>query len=170
MVLWLEGNEFGIFRSENLKDWKMTDSFILDEAWECPDLFKLDCEGTPVWVFTSADGFYYFGDFDGYSFSTDGVQRKAYMTRLPYAAQTYSNTPGRVISIPWLRTRNVGKLYTGMMGIPRELSAVKRNGEKLLSLVPVREYNENKKLQKEFSWERMDMKQSWTMKASRNWP
>ena len=152
MVLWLEGNEFGIFRSENLQDWTMTDSFVLDEAWECPDLFKLDCEGEPVWVFTSADGFYYFGDFDGYTFRTDGVQKKAYMTRIPYAAQTYSNTPGRVISIPWLRTRNVGKLYTGMMGIPRELSAVKRNGEKLLSLVPVREYNENKKLQKEFSW------------------
>ena len=165
MVLWLEGNEFGIFRSENLQDWEMTDSFVLDEAWECPDLFSLECEGETVWVFTSADGFYYFGDFDGYHFRTDAVQRKAYLTRMPYAAQTYSNTDGRVISLPWLRTKNVGKLYTGMMGIPRELGAVKRHGEMLLSMVPVREYDENKKLKEEFSWGEQEFETELTSEA-----
>ena len=152
MVLWLEGNEFGIFRSANLKDWEMSHSFVLEEAWECPDLFPLDHNGERVWVFTSADGFYYLGSFDGYRFETDGVQRKAYLTRLPYAAQTYSNTPGRVISVPWLRTRNVGRLYTGMMGLPRELGIAEVQGEKTLSLLPVKEYEEAKVLQEEFSW------------------
>lgn len=150
--LYIEGNEFRIFRSENLKDWTETDRFVLPKAWECPDLFKLDCEGESVWVFTTADGFYYLGEFDGYKFNTDGVQKMAYMTRLPYAAQSYSNVEGRVISIPWIRTLNKGRMYTGMMGLPRELKLVKVNGEKVLSMVPVREYEEAKKQITQFDW------------------
>ena len=103
-------------------------------------------------MFTTADGFYYYGEFDGYKFTTDGVQRMAYMTRLPYAAQSYSNVEGRVISIPWIRTLNKGRLYTGMMGIPRELKLVKVNGEKVLSMVPVREYEASKKQISQFDW------------------
>ena len=152
MVLWIQGNEFGFFRSENLKDWKKTDSIILPEAWECPDLYRLDCEGEKVWVFTSADGFYYIGEFDGYTFSTDGVQKKAYRTKLPYAAQSYSGVQDRVIAVPWLRTLNKGRLYTGMMGIPRELKLVKRGDEKILSMLPVREYEETKEKITEFNW------------------
>ncbi len=151
MALWICENKFGFFRSENLKDWKMTDSIVLKEAWECPDLFCLECEGEPIWVFMSADGFYYLGQFDGYKYRTDGVQRKAYITNLPYAAQTYSGIEDRVISVPWLRTHNAGKLYTGMMGIPRELGLVKRGKDILLSLLPVREYEETKETAAEFT-------------------
>lgn len=150
--LWMKGNEFGIFRSENLKDWVRTDTLVFPKAWECPDLFKLDCEGESVWVFTSADGFYYLGEFDGYKFKTDGVQKMAYMTALPYAAQSYSNVEGRVVTIPWLRTLNKKKLYTSMMGIPRELKLLNVGGEKVLSMVPVREYEESKKQITQFDW------------------
>lgn len=153
MVLWIEGNEFAIFRSQNLKDWEQSDSFVLEKAWECPDLFCLDCEGEPVWVFTSADGFYYIGDFDGYKFKTNGKRRYAYQTSLPYAAQSYSNTEGRTIAVPWMRTKNVGKLYTGMMGIPRELKLVKCGEEMLLSMLPVREYENTKKKIADFNWD-----------------
>ena len=151
MVLWLCENKFGFFRSENLKDWEMTDSIDLADAWECPDLFRLACGDESIWVFTSADGFYYLGQFDGYKFRTDGVQHRAYITNLPYAAQTYSGVEDRVISVPWLRTHNAGKLYTGMMGLGRELSLVKRNGKILLSLLPVREYEETKETAAEFA-------------------
>lgn len=153
MVLWIEGNEFGIFRSVDLQNWEQSDRFVLEKAWECPDLFCLDCEGEPVWVFTSADGFYYLGTFDGYRFTTDGERHYAYQTALPYAAQSYSNTEGRTISIPWLRTKNAGRLYTGMMGIPRELKLVKRSGRTLLSMLPVREYETTKKQIADFNWD-----------------
>lgn len=146
MVLWISGNEFAILRSENLMDWTMTDSFVLDKAWECPDLFPLDCEGEKVWVFTSADGFYYLGEFDGYKFTTDGQRKYMYATKLPYAAQSYSGVKDRVITVPWLRTLTPGKLYTGMMGIPRELKLVKCGDEKVISMVPVREYENEKRL------------------------
>ncbi len=144
MVLWIQGNEFGIFRSENLKDWAESSRIVLKDAWECPDLFPLALDGKNIWVFMSADGFYFLGDFDGYTFHTDGVQRRAYMTGLPYAAQTYSGTGDRVIAVPWLRTHNTGKLYTGMMGLPRELGLVRRGSEILLTLLPVREYEQAK--------------------------
>lgn len=152
MVLWIRENEFGIFRSENLKDWVQSDSFTLEGGWECPDLFRLSCEGKPVWVFTSADGFYWLGEFDGYHFRTDGVRKNAYVTRFPYAAQTYSGVEGRVISVPWLRTANAGRPYTGMMGLPRELGLVRQGDELLLTMVPVREYENTKKAEREFIW------------------
>ena len=34
MVLFLEGNQFGIFRSENLQNWVCTQTLELDKAWE----------------------------------------------------------------------------------------------------------------------------------------
>lgn len=152
MVLWIRGNEFGIFRSENLKDWTQSDSLTLEGGWECPDMFCLECEGTPVWVFTSAAGFYWLGEFDGYQFRTDGVRKKAYMTDLTYAAQTYSGVKGRTVSVPWLRTLNAGQLYTGMMGLPRELGLVRQGDELLLTMVPVREYDNAKREEGEFTW------------------
>ena len=83
-------------------------------------------------VFTSADGFYYLGEaltairFAHGRRPEKGVSDPASLR----GAGPYSNTPGRVISVsPGCRTRNVGRLYTGMMGLPRELgSAGKRSG------------------------------------------
>lgn len=152
MVLWIKGYEFGFFRSKNLMDWEMTSTIELERAWECPDLFSLECEGETYWIFTSADGFYYFGQFDGYQFRTDGVRHEAYLTGLPYAAQSYSGTEGRIISVPWLRTLNKGRMYTGMMGIPREVGLKKVNGEPCLTLLPVKEYEAAKEPAVEFSW------------------
>ena len=139
MCLWLEKNDFAIFRSADLTQWEQSDRFTLQDAWECPDLIKVKTvDGKEQWVFWTADGFYYFGDFDGYRFVTDGVQHKAYLNNIPYAAQTYSGVEGRAISISWLRTKQEGRLYTGAMALPRELVAVEWNGKQYLSqrLIP----------------------------------
>lgn len=146
MVLWLEKNDFGIFRSTNLTGWEMSDRLTLEDAWECPDLVELlDDAGERQWVFLTADGYYFFGEFDGWHFRTDGIRHQAYMNRIPYAAQTYSGVADRTILIPWLRIPNRGRLYTGVMGIPRELGIVTLGGEKRLTLRPVREYEERRK-------------------------
>lgn len=128
MVLYLEKNEFAILRSTDLVDWKLTQRLELEDAWECPDLFRVPVEGgTSRWVFWCADGFYFLGDFDGYSFTRTSEKMQAYATALPYAAQSCWGAD-RVISIPWLRSGNPGRTYTGVMGIPRELSLVERDG------------------------------------------
>ena len=90
--------------------------------------------GGEKWVFYSADGYYFTGDFDGYEFKPDSIRRKAWKTALPYAAQTIWGTED-VILIPWLRTKNKNKLYTGAMGLPRKLSLVKiKEGYRLRQL------------------------------------
>lgn len=146
MVLWLKENEFGILRSTDLKQWEMTDQFALEDGWECPDLFELTADsGEKYWFFWAADGYYYQGEFDGYHFKTDGKKKWAYMTGIPYAAQTYSGVADRIISIPWLRVKNDGRNYTGAYGIPVELSCKKTEEGLILVQKPVRELMEQAK-------------------------
>lgn len=145
MVLYLEKNEFAILRSENLTDWRMTQQLTLEDAWECPDLVRIPVEGGGSrWVFWCADGFYFVGDFDGYTFTGSGEKRRAYATALPYAAQTCWGEK-RVITIPWLRSENNDAAYTGVMGLARELSLIEKNGMLKLRQRLVRELSDCRK-------------------------
>lgn len=140
MALFLEKNDFAIFRSKDLLHWEQSDRFTLEDAWECPDLLRLTSdEGETCWFFWSADGFYYQGEFDGYKFRTQGKKQKAYINELPYAAQTYFGVADRVISIPWLRMKNDGRMFTGAYGIPVELTCKKAENGFILIQRPVRE-------------------------------
>ena len=92
---WSAGKQFTqrIAYSTDLLKWEQTDRLTFKEAWECPDLVCLkDEKGNETWMFWSADGFYFWGEFDGYQFQTDGVRHAAYINKIAYAAQTYSNT------------------------------------------------------------------------------
>lgn len=125
MVLYLDENDFAIFRSRDLLNWEETQRLTFPKMWECPGLFCISVDGDPEdqrWVFWSADGFYHIGSFDGYRFISQSERLCAYATSLPYAAQTYFGTGERVINQSWLRTSNHGKLHTGIMGIPMELT------------------------------------------------
>lgn len=119
MSLFLTKNRFAIFRSEDLKNWTKTCEVDYPPMWECPDLLRLSDE---KWAFMSADGFYFIGSFDGFSFKPETEMKKLYANDMPYAAQSYSNTDGRIISVAWLRTGNHGENWHGMMSVPRELS------------------------------------------------
>ena len=106
--------------------------------WECPDLFQLKNESCmDRWVFISADGYYFVGDFDGYRFTGYTRRRMAYLGTLPYAAQTWANVNGRVLMTAWLRTANTGKPWRGTMSLPLELSL--GGAEERLCLAPARE-------------------------------
>ena len=79
-----------IIHPSGLLNWEQTDRLTFKEAWECPDLVCLkDEKGNETWMFWSADGFYFWGEFDGYQFQTDGVRHAAYINKIAYAAQTY---------------------------------------------------------------------------------
>lgn len=133
MVLWIKENEFAVFRSSDLQKWRRSQSIVLPEAWECPDLFCIE----EKWYFWAADGYYFAGSFDGYEFRTDGKLHRAYFNKVPYAAQTIF-FPGEdmaggdapVITIPWLRLPCSGRIFTGVMGIPRKISR-HADGERL---------------------------------------
>ncbi len=135
LVIWLEGNDFGIYRSSDMEFFELSERYTMPDGFECPDLFELPVydEKNEVtekkWVFWSADGSYVVGDFDGFHFSEVTEKQRAYWdTRMPYAAQTWSGDPkGRVIQAAWLRTKCINKQTTSSVSLPRELSLVKDN-------------------------------------------
>ena len=151
LVLWLFGNTFGIFRSGSLEHFELSSTVELEGGFECPDLFCLpvyDGEGGRTdesrWVFWAADGSYYVGDFDGYTFTETEPRKKAYLSALPYAAQTFSNDPlGRTLSIAWLRTKTIQNQYTGAMSLPRVLTLCKTSAGHRLKLSLPEEYYRN---------------------------
>ncbi|MBQ0064316.1 MAG: glycoside hydrolase family 32 protein, partial [Firmicutes bacterium] len=144
MVLWLEEADYGIFRSTDMMHWQMQQKVTIADTWECPDLFCLKVEeGKEKWVFWTASGVYIVGDFDGYTFTQTGGPKNAYISQLPYAAQTYSNIANRVVSIPWLRLDNDGRSYTGSYGIPVEFSLKNTEAGYTLVQKPVRELWQN---------------------------
>lgn len=141
MVLYLENDEFAILNSTDLRNFTVTQRLYMEGSGECPDLRRLPCkDGGEQWLFMQADGRYYLGDFDGSRFEIKSGLQRAYQSELPYAAQTMNQPEERVILIPWLRTRNSECAYTGMMGLARELSLVRRNENYRLCLKPVGEY------------------------------
>ena len=140
MVLYLSGYEFALFRSNNLKDWKMTQRLIQEPMWECPDLFPLkNSRGETKWIFWSADGYYLPGGFDGWRFTPESGRLSAYANPLPYAAQTFSGLRERVVSVAWLRLENKGRPYRGAMSVPAELTLKSTEEGSRVSLWPVRE-------------------------------
>lgn len=142
LVLWIENNDFGIFRSANLESWELSQRITLEKGFECPGLFRVrNDNGEYRWIFWTAAGYYFVGDFDGYRFMDESGRKTAYANNLPYAAQIFSNTAERVISIPWLKTNNEGRNYRSMMGIPRELKLTE--GQKLRH-IPIAELDGNK--------------------------
>lgn len=145
MVLWLKDGEIGFLRSADLQNWELTGRTILPGAFECPNLFCLRNDGQEQWVLLIADGSYYLGQFDGYRFETDGGKKMAYLSSIPYAAQVYNGVKDRVVLVSWLHMKNEGKLYTGMMGLPRELALTGQGNGARLQMLPVREYENSRK-------------------------
>lgn len=142
MALYLDGNEFALYRSANLKDWQETQRITVPGMWECPDLYELEVKNVPgekKWVFWSADGYYLTGEFDGYTFTPESGRKMAYSSQLPYAAQTFWGISGRVVSMAWLRMKNNRGNYRGLMSLPTELSLVKEKGEYRMRFEPARE-------------------------------
>lgn len=141
MVLYLEKNDFALFRSTDLRHWHETQRLTLPGARECPDLFCLPVEGCGErkWVFWSADGFYFVGSYDGYRFTPEQERRQAYANRIPYAAQTFACEPDRTLSMAWLRLPNRGRCFTGVMSLPAELSLCRRGGAYVLRFSCCRE-------------------------------
>lgn len=123
MVLYLDGNEFLILRSTDLRTWTKSQELNVPGMWECPALMELPVEGTSEkkWVFWSADGYYQVGLFDGYAFTAQSDRQTAYFSRRAYAAQTYDNTGDRVLMVPWIRLDSTKGFYHGALGMPQEL-------------------------------------------------
>ena len=160
MALYLEKNDYGLFSSPNLKNWKMRCKVTIPDASECPDMFELPVDGDPEntkWVFWGANGSYLLGSFDGQDFLQEGkVQRLDCGDA--YAAQTWNDVPiedGRKIQIAWLRVDIPNMPFNQQMTFPCELRLrTAADGIRLFS-TPVKEIEQLRR--RAHIWEDVDL-------------
>jgi len=129
MTLFLDGNDYTILGSRDLKTWIRLQNLTLPGVSECPDFFELpvdsDCSNTK-WVFWGASGGYLLGRFDGQTFTPETNVLQAEQGANGYAAQTWSNISeqgGRCIQISWMRGgRYPGMPFNQQLSFPVELT------------------------------------------------
>lgn len=143
MVLYLEipgKPTLQILTSPDLKTWTPTSR--VEGYHECPDLFELPVQGTSgvrKWVITGANSDYQVGSFDGRVFTPETPILKGHQGRGFYAAQTFSDVPGRRIQIGWFQTETKGMPFNQAMSLPMGLSLVQTESGPRLAWTPVKE-------------------------------
>ena len=141
LALFLSGNEYGIFRSENLLEWTLIQRLHFPEERECPDLFVMTSkQGERKWVLMGANDRYLIGDMTSEGFCPDGEPKRLHYGKHAYAGQTFSGmTDGRTVRMHWVRAAMRTPRFTGQMGIPTELTLSRQGGELVLLTNPIRE-------------------------------
>jgi len=125
MVLYLEFPNrptIQFLTSPDMKKWTPTSR--IEGFHECPDLFELPIRNRPGqsrWILTGANSDYMVGAFNGETFTPETPILKGHRGRGFYAAQTFSDTPGRRIQIGWFQTETKGMPFNQSMSIPMEL-------------------------------------------------
>lgn len=130
------------YSSPDLKNWTKESEFGAGRGahgggWECPDLVKIDDNGTPRWVLivnlnpggpNGGSGTQYFvGNFDGKTFSSDQKETR-WLDYGPdnYAGVTWSNTGNRTLFLGWMSNwlyanQVPTEKWRNAMTLPREL-------------------------------------------------
>jgi len=146
MALFLDKNDYALFESRNLKEWKRLGDVPMPGSGECPDFFPLAVDGDPqriAWVFWGANGNYRLGSFDGAAFKPRTDPIRSLWGASDYAAQTYSDVPaedGRRIQISWMSGGKYPDMpFNQQMSFPRELSLRTTPEGPRLFMMPVRE-------------------------------
>ncbi len=144
MALYLDEDEFAIFGSPNLKEWKELSRLRLPGSSECPDLFEITIEGSheKKWIFFGANYRYLVGSFDGKTFTPEQKPIQGDFGANFYASQTYNNTPdGRRIQIGWMNGQGPypNMPFNQQMSFPCELRLVRTEEGLRLLRNPVKE-------------------------------
>ena len=149
MALYLDGNNYAIFSSPDLKTWSKLCEVPMRGTSECPDFFALPVDGDIVnmkWVFWGANNRYRLGDFDGKTFRAETEPLSTHFGANRYAAQTYSDIPtadGRRIQIAWMAGGKYPDMpFNQQMSIPAELTLRKFPEGVRLCTLPVREVDQ----------------------------
>jgi len=141
MVIYLEKDIYGFFKSEDLLEWKPMQRFSLSGDNECPDIFSVVASnGEKKWVLMGAHNRYSVGAITEVGFVPEQETRTLHYGSSAYAGQTFSGMPdGRVVRIDWDRWQAVSRAFKGQMSIPLELTLIEKNGVYYLSALPVKE-------------------------------
>ncbi len=142
LSLYLDGNDYAIFASDNLLDWEKITGIRMPNDNECPDFYPLVIRGenTVKWVFSGAHDTYIVGNMDHGTFV--GEQGDMPYHRGPgvsYAAQTFSGTGDRRIKIAWGQNVAPGAVFNCQMNLPCEMFLQRVGDVVRLGSYPVKE-------------------------------
>lgn len=140
MALYLDGERYGLYRSDDLLHWELMQTLTLPNDEECPDLLPFVCEdGETRWVFLGAHDSYVVGAFrDGAFVSLQAQRRLSYGAK--FASQSYSNLPnGRIVRICWNTLYIPNNRFSQQMGFPCEATLVRSGDTYLLREQPIEE-------------------------------
>ena len=116
-------NGFYFFESRDLKSWQETG--VLEDMFECPNLFELPVDGNPAnrrWVTWGSDTAYRIGTFNGKTFIPEGGKHRTHHGAYS-ASQVFANAPGgRIVQIGWAHVCDYDTEFTQMASFPLELS------------------------------------------------
>lgn len=140
LSLYLDGNDYTVFTSDNLLDWERLFDIALPHDAECPDFYPLSLDGKTYWVFSGASDTYIIGEIADGRFVPVG-EDTAYHIRpgVSYAAQTFSGTGNRRIKIAWGQNTAPDAVFNSQMGIPTEMFLRKADERIRLGSYPVSE-------------------------------
>jgi fructan beta-fructosidase len=146
MALYLDGSDYALFGSPNLKEWTKLCDVPMPGTSECPDFFPLAVDGDTgkaLWVFWGANGNYRLGAFDGARFLPDTPVLQSRYGANDYAAQTYSDIPaadGRRIQITWMQGGQYPSMpFNQQMGFPRVMTLRSTSEGVRMFFAPVKE-------------------------------
>ncbi|MBQ4591686.1 MAG: glycoside hydrolase family 32 protein [Clostridia bacterium] len=139
LSLYLDGNDFTIFTSDNLLDWTRICDLNMPEDNECPDFYPLPLGDEIRWVFVAAHDTYYIGEIKDGTFVPEQPYQIYHRGGTSYAAQTFSGTGDRRIKIAWGRNSAPGAVFNSQMGLPVEMFLTKVGDIVRLGSYPVKE-------------------------------
>jgi len=94
---------FFFFESKDLKNW--TETSVMDDMLECPNLFQLPVDGNEAdkrWIIWGSPTEYLIGKFNGKAFVPDDNRRLRANFGQYSASQVFANSPGgRIVQIGW---------------------------------------------------------------------
>ena len=143
LALYLDGNDYALFDSRDLKSWHRMCEVKLPDDSECPEFFEIPVvgqTGESRWVFYGGKGLYLIGRFDGCKFTPESGPHQLNFGNCFYASQTFNGVPdGRRILVPWGQVTLPGMPFNQMMGFPIELTMRSTADGLRLFALPVRE-------------------------------
>lgn len=146
VALYMDGEDYALFASDDLKSWEELCRIEKMGCSECPDIFELAVDGdesNKLWVFWGGDGRYVLGHFDGHKFEPITEPQRAKFGGNDYAAQSYSDTPGRRVQFSWMNGGQYPDMpFNQQFSVPRELTLRTTEQGVRLCIYPVKEVNE----------------------------
>ena len=114
---------FFFFESRDLKNW--TETGVLDEMLECPNLFQMpvdDNKANMRWVIWGSETEYLIGQFNGRTFVPDDNRRlRAHYGQFS-ASQVFANAPGgRWVQMGWAHVCDYDAEFSQMASFPLDL-------------------------------------------------